>query len=168
MSVAKDQRSLDHLDASSERHQGFHAVGRAVSRLVAPIVVKRGGGVLVRLKSDWSSIIGPEWAKLAWPVALGRDGALKLRTVPTAALELQHRAPLVVDRVNLYLGRAAVSRLVLVQAALPLEPEPHNTQPRALRDEMPEAVAPQLSSIADPGLRAALGRLADAVTGAGS
>jgi len=168
MSVAKDQRSLVHLDASGERHQGFHAVGRAVSKLVAPIVVKRGGGVLVRLKSDWASIIGSGWAPLAWPMALGRDGALKLRTVPTAALELQHRAPLVIDRVNLYLGRAAVSRLVLVQAALPLEPEPHGTQPRPRRDDVPEAVAPQLSSIADPGLRAALSRLADAVTGAGS
>jgi len=138
-----------------------------VSKLVAPLIVKRGGGVLVRLKADWAVIVGPDWARLTWPLAFGRDGALKLRTVPTAALELQHQAPLVIDRINLHLGRAAVSRLVLVQA-VPLEPKPPGPQPRSPRDGAPPTVEPLLSSIADPGLRAALGRLAGAVTGAGS
>jgi hypothetical protein len=166
MRVAKDQRSLKGSGASGERHQGFHAVGQAVSKLVAPIVVTRGGGILVRLKADWAAIVGADWAGMTWPVAFGRDGALKLRTVPTAALELQHRAPLVIDRVNLYLGRAAVSRLVLVQAALPLAPEPTSSQPRSLSDGPPQAGDGLLSGIADPGLRTALGRLAAAVNGA--
>jgi hypothetical protein len=167
MRVAKNQRSLPGFATSGERHHGFHAVGWATSKLVAPIVVTRGGGVLVRLKADWAAIVG-DWARLTWPVAFGPDGALKLRTVPTAALELQHSTPLVIDRINLYLGRAAVSRLVLVQAALPLQPEPNGPQPRSLGDSPPQAGDRRLSGILDPGLRAALGRLAGTVNGAES
>jgi hypothetical protein len=168
MRVAKDQRSLAGSGALGEYHQGFHAVGRAVSKLVAPIVVKRGGGVLVRLKAEWAAIVGADWARLTWPLAFGRDGVLKLRTVPTAALELQHQAPLFIDRINLHLGRAAVGRLVLAQGSLPPEPEPSSPQPGSLGDSLPRAGDPPLSGIADPGLRAALGRLAGTVNAAGS
>ena len=62
----------------SEHNQGFRAVGVAISKLAAPVVVRRGGGVLVRLKSEWPAIIGPDWAAVSWPSALGRDGVLKL------------------------------------------------------------------------------------------
>ncbi len=134
-----------------------------MSKLAAPVAGKRSGGLLVRLKADWWAIVGPEWALIAWPAGYGRDGVLKLHTVPAAALELQHRAPLLIERVNLYLGRAAVTRLVLIQAVLPLTPAP----PRAAADTSGEtiwaAANPRLSDIADPGLRAALERLARAV-----
>jgi len=71
----------------SEHNQGFRAVGVAVSKLAAPIVARRGGGILVRLKSEWPAIIGPDCAAVTWPMALGRDGVLKLRAASTAALE---------------------------------------------------------------------------------
>ena len=115
MSAAKRAPSLTGPDAESERRHGFRAVGLMVSKLAAPVVAKRGGGVLVRLKADWAAIVGPDWALVAWPAALGRDGALKLCTAPAAAIELQHRAPLLIDRINLYFGRSAVTRLILVQ-----------------------------------------------------
>ena len=57
---------------------------------------------------------------MSWPATLGRDGVLKLRAAPGAALELQHRAPLIIERINLFFGRAAVTRLALVQGPLPL------------------------------------------------
>ena len=43
---------------------------------------------------------------------------------PAAALELQHRAPLLIERVNLFFGRPAVTRLILVQGPLPLSAAP--------------------------------------------
>ena len=127
MSAADRQRSLAGAPAGGERRgefrgdgerrPGFRAVGVAVSKLAQPIGGKRGGGTLVRLKTDWPAIVGAEWAAVAWPVSLGRDSVLKLRTAPVAALELQHRAPLLIERINLYFGRPAVIRLVLVQGA---------------------------------------------------
>ena len=167
MGPAKGQRSLASTEAASERHQGFRAVGVAVSKLATAVAAKRGGGIVVRLKADWSAIVGPEWALAAWPVGLGRDGVLKLHTRPTAALELQHRAPLLIERINLYFGRALVTRLALIQATLPVSPEPLAPAMRSPVDGDATMLDPRLSDIADPELRAALGRLGRAIVAAG-
>jgi hypothetical protein len=144
---------------------GFRAVGVAVSKLTVPIVARRGDGVLVRLKAEWAAIVGPDWAEVSWPSALGRDGVLKLRAAPGAALELQHRAPLIIERINLFFGRAAVTRLALVQGPLPLA----SGATRPVIPPMPEgegkALDRRLSEIVDPDLRAALAQLGRAVSG---
>src|SRR5215813_4776254 len=140
----------------SEYTQGFHAVGVAVSKLAAPIVVRRGGGVLVRLKSEWPAIIGPDWAAVTWPSALGRDSVLKLRAASTAALELQHRAPLLIERINVFFGRLVVARLVLVQGPLPLDSPPRQRGVCPLPADGTDFVHSRLSGIADPQLREAL------------
>ena len=85
------------------RVAGLRAVGVAVSKLAAAdSSASAAAGILVRLKADWPAIVGAEWAlaDLARP-ALGRDGALEAaHRRPTAALELQHRAPLLIERIN--------------------------------------------------------------------
>jgi len=167
MSAAKRRGSLIASDAAGEHYRGFRAVGLTVSKLAAPVIAKRGGGILVRLKADWAAIVGPEWALVAWPAALGRDGALKLCTVPAAAVELQHRAPLLIERINFYLGRSAVTRLVLVQGFWPRNPGPHRPAPRLLAADEAKGLDRRLAEIADPELRAALARLGKAVIGVG-
>ena len=72
--VANDSPRLIVQARESERYRGFRAVGVTVSKLAAPIVAKRGGGILVRLKAEWAEIVGANWAGVAWPSALGRDG----------------------------------------------------------------------------------------------
>jgi hypothetical protein len=143
------------------RAGGFCAVGVAAARLAAPILGKRGGQ-LTRIKAAWPAICGSDWARFAWPVRLGRDGALKLHVVPAAALELQHRAPHLVAQVNLFLGSPVVSRLVLVQALSP----PGSRAASALRPlsaEETAALEQLLRDIADPELRAALAGLGRAI-----
>ena len=163
--ISNDSLSLTAPARESERHQGFRAVGVAVSKLAAPIVAKRGGGILVRLKAEWATIIGADWAAVTWPSALGRDGVLKLRATSTTALELQHRAPLLIERINLFFGRSVVTRLVLMQGPLPLDsPLSDAIVPRLAAGEV-EVLDERLSGIADPELRAALGRLGHAVIG---
>src|SRR6516164_10887193 len=117
--AAKSNPSLTAPTPESERYRRLLAVGVAASKLAAPIVAQRAGGILVRLKAEWAAIVGPEWAAVTWPTSLGRDGALKLRAASTAALELQHRAPLLIERINLFFGRSVVTRLALVQGSLP-------------------------------------------------
>jgi hypothetical protein len=149
-----------------EREQrGFRAVGVAVSKLTVPIVGRRGGGVLVRLKAEWAAVVGPDWAEVSWPATLGRDGVLKLRAAPGTALELQHRAPLIIERINLFFGRAVVTRLALVQGPLPLVPRFRRTVIPPLSQGEAEALDRRLSAIADPDLRAALAGLGRAVSG---
>jgi hypothetical protein len=151
--------------AAEREHRGFRAVGVAVSKITVPIVARRGGGTLVRLKSQWTAIVGPDWAEVSWPTALGRDGVLKLRAAPGAALELQHRAPLVIERINLFFGRSVITRLALVQGPLPLLPGPSRPLVRPLSEGEAKALDRRLSEIADPELRSALTRLGRAVEG---
>jgi hypothetical protein len=165
--VPNDSLSLTAPARESERRQGCLAVGVAVSKLTAPIVAKRGGGILVRLKAEWAAIVGADWAAVAWPSALGRDGVLKLRAAATAALELQHRAPLLIERINCFFGRFVVTRLALVQGPLPVDSPPSDPLlplPMLVAGEA-AALREQLSGIADPELRAALARLGVAVIG---
>lgn len=162
--AANGRRSLTGGSAESERGKGFNAVGVMVSKVAAPVVAKRGGGILMRLKADWSTIVGAEWALTAWPVGLARDGVLKLRTAPATAIELQHRAPLLIERINLYFGRPAITRLVLIQGMPAHATGPSGGVPRFPAASEAQAFDGRLSGIADPELRAALGRLARALT----
>ena len=137
----------------------MRAAGVAASGVAAPIVARHGGGVLGRLKAEWPAVVGAELAPLTWPEALGRDGALTLRVASSLAIELQHRAPLVIERINLFFGRAAVARLVLVQGPLPLPAPPPKGMPGPLAAEAAKALDLRLGDIADPELRAALAGL---------
>ena len=163
MNAAKRPRSLTGSEPASERGHGFRAIGVAVSKLGAPIVGKRGGGLLVRLKTDWPAIVGTDWAAVSWPTAVSRDGCLKLRATPAAALELQHRAPLLIERVNVFLGHSAVTRLILVQGPLPLPAAPSGSPPPPPAPGEAAALDERLSNIADRELRAALARFGRAV-----
>jgi hypothetical protein len=146
-----------------ERRPGLRAVGPLASRLAAPVVARHGGGILARLKADWPAVIGADIAAATWPQALGRDGALKLRVAAATALELQHRAPLLIERINVYLGRPAISRLVFVQGPLPLAPPARRASLRQLGDAEAEVIDRQIAAIGDSELKAALARLGKSV-----
>ena len=146
-----------------ERRAGLRAAGIVAARVAAPIVARRGGGTLFRLKAEWAAIVGADLAAASWPAALGRDGALKLRVAPAIALDLQHRAPLLIDRINLFFGRQAVARLVLVQGPLPFAAAPGPTLPETASAEDTTALEARLAGIDDPELRAALARLGQLV-----
>ena len=163
--ISGDTPSLPAPPRQSERNQGFQAVGVAVSKLAVPIIGKRGGGTLIRLKTEWTAIIGAEWAAAAWPCALGRDGVLTLRVAAMAALELQHRAPLLIERVNLYFGRPVVTRLALVQGPLPVALPPISVPVGPPLASEVDALDERVSGIADPELRAALARFGRHVIG---
>jgi hypothetical protein len=161
---SKADGTLPATDRQDERRPGLRALGVAAARLAAPIVARHGGGVLARLKADWPAVIGAETAAATWPQALGRDGALKLRVAAAAALELQHRAPLLIERINLYLGRPAISRLVFVQGPLPLAPPPVKRRPAPEPGAEEEAaIERQIAAIGDSELKDALIRLGKAV-----
>jgi hypothetical protein len=161
--AAAARKSLTPSTLASEPHgNGFRAVGVAVGKLAAPLVAKRGGRHLGRLKVTWPEVAGPDWALSAWPAGLARDGALKLRVLPSAALELQHCAPLFIERVNLFLGASIVTRLVLKQA-IPAAPVAAAQPQRPLTDDETAALDRILAQVADSQLRAALAGLGRAM-----
>ena len=160
----------------AERHavnKPSRPVGKPLRELLNKLVgdaFARQGFASAELVTRWDDIVGHEIAahsepiKLRWPRRTdddGEAGTLVLRVEGPAAIEIQHLAALICERVNRFLGWRAVERLALRQAPL------RRRQPRAARTEDPAAAAPTaetLSDIKDDELKEALARLGAAVS----
>jgi hypothetical protein len=147
--------------------------------LVAPALgaalARRGFGE-ADLILHWEEIVGARLAaaseplKLQWPVrgqraapeAAAEAAVLVVRVEGAFAIELQHLAPLVVERVNSHLGWRCVGRLALRQA--PLERRRSSSRKRAPPSPAARAAAERaVAGIEDRDLRDALERLGVAV-----
>jgi hypothetical protein len=154
-----EETKLTRGEDGGERRPGFRAAGASLPPIVGPIVARHGGGILARLKTEWTAIVGPEIGAVTWPESLARGGTLRLRVTPVHALELQHRSPLVIERINLFFGRDAVVRLALIQGPLPLAATKPRPSPASLKTSEAAALDRQLADITNPELREALSRL---------
>jgi hypothetical protein len=147
----------------------MRAIGAELGRIARPVLGKRGLGE-AQLLRHWDAIMGEELAGAAWPDRLSfsggerRDGTLRLRVEPGAALLLQHKEPILLERINGFFGYRAVARLAYVQAA-PRRREQRAARPRKLEPAEEESVESRVAAVDDPELREALGRLGRAVLG---
>jgi hypothetical protein len=127
---------------------------------------RRQGFASAELVTRWSEIAGADVAALSEPVkiqwqraAAGEDpepGTLVLRVEGPAAIEIQHAANLICERVNRFLGWRAVGRLALRQAPL------RRGVRKKIRSADPAAtarIAANLTDIGDEALKDALARL---------
>ena len=130
----------------------------------------RQGFASVELVTHWDDIVGPEIAahaepmKLQWSRQVPEDAepaTLVLRVEGPAAIEIQHLAGVVVERVNRFFGWQAIGRIAIRQA--PLMRRGQEAPPPAARCRRRRGGSPRVSDIADEPLRAALGRLGAAV-----
>lgn len=143
---------------------------------------KRRGFASAELVTRWTEIVGVEIAAHSEPIKIqwtrgasssrpapasgaesgwGQDpGTLILRVEGPAAVEIQHLANVICERVNRFLGWRAVERIALRQAPLRnalRQPVPTTDPAAAAR------IAASLPEIADDELRQALARLGAAV-----
>ena len=132
-------------------------LSRALSAVLDP-AARRRGFAAASLLADWRLIVGPTLAARCQPVQLeSRGGVLHLQASSAAALEIQHAAPQVVERINTYFGFRAVRRLKLVQAPLPPGPAPPAPpQERPLAPAEQEALHAAVAGVDDGALREAL------------
>ncbi len=154
--------------AAERRGRGFRALAQDLGRLTAPLFAKRGlaAGALV---TRWPEVVGPQLATFTIPeriiFARGRreDGTLAVRVENGAlALELQHLAPQLIERVNGFFGYRAVERLKLTQGPLPARRTPRRPATAATPAGPTETVRRRLATVEDGDLRAALTDLATA------
>jgi hypothetical protein len=148
-------------------------VGKPLRDLLGKLVgdaFARQGFASAELVTRWDDIVGHEIAahsepiKLQWPRRSDDEGSetgtLVLRVEGPAAIEIQHLAGLICERVNRFLGWRAVGRLALRQAPL------RHRQPKAapIVDATATArIAENLGGIKDEELKEALARLGAAV-----
>lgn len=126
--------------------------------------------ITARLALDWPAIVGPALAAVTAPERLtgGKGGrVLTIRCSGAVALELQHLAPQLIERLEAHLGAGAVSRLRFVHAAPAAAGGPAAPPPAGPPD--PARLARLEATLADlPAgpLREAMARLARAIAAA--
>ncbi len=152
--------------AGSEERKGSV---RAVGGLLAPLLARaarRRGFTEASLLFDWEKVVGPELAGRCMPDRIERisGGTLVLRAGSGAALELQHAAPQIVERVNAYFGRRVISRLRFLRAPVPQRTP--SSSPPSRPEPSPERIRElerATAAINPEGLRRALVELGRAV-----
>ena len=97
-------------------------MGRALNRTLRELDAKfgQGPGALI---ARWTEVVGADIARRTEPVKLtkGRNGgpsSLEIRVAGPSAAIVQHQAPDILARVNLFLGAEAVQKLRIVQGPL--------------------------------------------------
>ncbi|MHC8508549.1 MAG: DUF721 domain-containing protein [Rhodospirillales bacterium] len=152
-----------------------HALGRATKRAFG--IRGFADGAVVRA---WPEIVGPALAqestpeRIDFPPGKRAGGVLHLRVEPGGmAVELQHLAPLVIERVNGFFGFRCVERLMLVQgpvaAIKPASARRAEAAPRPAPSEAETKAVEQLAAgIADESLRESVRGLGLAMAGRGS
>ncbi len=133
--------------------------------------LKAQGFASAEIIARWADIAGPEIAahsepmKINWPRAAGDEGpepaTLVLRVEGPAALEIQHLAAVILERVNRFFGWQAIGRIALRQA--PLRRRAPATAPPPLDPEIAARIAESLPAVEDEDLRFALARLGAAI-----
>jgi hypothetical protein len=146
-------------------------VAEFIDRCLGPTLAAQGFAAS-DIITAWTDIVGERLAahteplRIAWPRGVRDErrepATLVVRVTGAFALELQHAAPIVVERVNTYFGWRCIGRLSLRQGPVRRPAAPR--QAAAPPDPAQAAfVRQRVVGIGDESLRDALVRLGDAV-----
>ncbi|MDJ0893652.1 MAG: DciA family protein [Alphaproteobacteria bacterium] len=154
--------------STQRRGRGPRPVGEAVGRLTGKAIRRRGFSE-ARVITEWPRIVGELLAPQTLPDRLvvprgaeDRDGGtLHLRATGGAATELQHLAPILIERINTYFGYRAVAQLKIWQGPLPENDHPKPVAAAPIDRAEHESIERAVAQVEDDGLRdslTALGR----------
>lgn len=155
----------------TRRARGPRALGEAVATVAAPVTGRQGfaGGAIL---SEWPTIVGDHLAAQSVPEKVihprGKKGGGTLRLCVASggvATEFQHLEPLLLDRINTYLGYSAIARLQYVHRPLPRKAPPPPPSPRPLTPEEEQYLENAVAGIEDARLRQSVEKLARAILG---
>ncbi|MDH3240494.1 MAG: DciA family protein [Alphaproteobacteria bacterium] len=161
------QQSQGSLRGKTRR--GLTTLGQSVDRVTGP-ALRRRGFAEAAIVTRWDEIVGRPLCdhsrpfRVVFPRGERRGGTLHLTVSGAFAPEVEHLSPQIIERINIYFGYRAVEQLRLHHGRI--SPRPTAGKPAA--GDPAAAAAPdnavkrRLQGVADPGLRAALTRLAGA------
>lgn len=130
---------------------------RSLHKLLKPLATAQGFAD-ARVLSQWRHIVGDDFYQLAQPQQL-KNGILTVSVSHGAvAMQLQHMAPMIMERINRFFGFAAVKGIRPQQTYFDIEPPKTRTNivPDAGAETRAEA---QVQNVKDDGLREALKKL---------
>ena len=157
---------------SSERRNGLRNVAPLVGNLTRPLVRKRGF-FQTEIILHWAEIVGRDLEKFTMPVKYiqprgenAGGGTLVIRVSGPVAIELQHRMPQIIDRVNTYFGYRAVERIKMMQGDISRPERTVHTPTSVPEGNIAKASEINIAKIEDPHLREVLTRLGRHIAGA--
>ncbi len=136
-------------------------------------VFERHGFAGSQLASQWPAVVGKELAAFAkpgqikWPRANQTQGqkmggTLILLAQAGRALEVHYQVPHIIERVNQFLGHAAITAIKVVQT--PDQPAPIKTPKPTAGPAAKMAWEKRLAKVADDELKQSLARLATEIS----
>ncbi|MEE2662278.1 MAG: DciA family protein [Pseudomonadota bacterium] len=155
-------------DPSRRKERGLLAIGINLPKIAAPAMRKRGF-THARLVTDWPAIVGEKLGnqtapqKIVFPRGSQNGALLYIRVAQGFALELQHIAPQVIDRINVFFGYRAVSDLRYLQAPIMPHKRRRRVMARYLSDLEEARLQHDLQKIKDPGLKGSFTTLGRAI-----
>ncbi len=147
-------------DKGAERHPYGPRPLAALLPALTGVAFRRRSPLAARLLADWETIVGPAIAAVTVP-ARAAGGVLSISCSGPVALELQHLAPKLIERINIHFGRVLVRRLSFRQVPPPAPEAPPRTLPPA--PEFEAALAARLAGLEEGPLREAFLRLGRAM-----
>ncbi len=140
--------------------------GKSLAPLIKQLDAKFGQGPAV-LQARWREIVGETLARRTEPVRViksrtGEGGTLELRVDGPVASLIQHQVPQITARLDLLLGKGAVTKLRIVQGPVKVKSAPVASRPRAkppLDAAQERDLADGLADQPDGGLKDALLKL---------
>ena len=151
-----------------ERRRGPVPLAELVGKVVDPVIAKRGFAT-ADLIAAWPGIVGAAYAdctepeRILWPRATGggepAPGVLFLKVDGPRAIFLQHELPQIRERINAFLGYAAIGQIRIAQGPVATRTRPAKRETAPLPAEAEGALAQATASVADEKLRSALARL---------
>ncbi len=167
MAKTQSVKSAKHTP-TKRKERGLLAIGINIPKIAAPAIRKRGF-TQARLITDWPAIVGEKLAqqtapqKIVFPRGATTGALLHIRVSQGFALELQHIAPQVIDRINLFFGYRAISDLRYLQAPIMPRKRRRRVKAQHLSDIEEARLRHDLAKIVDPGLRETLTTLGRAI-----
>jgi len=157
------------MDSSGSKpsRRGAQALGELIGRVIDPVTRQRGFAA-TELLAAWPEIVGSRYAdctrpeRIVWPQGEEMEGTpalLVLRVDGPRAVLVQHEAGQIVERINAFLGYAAIGRVRLVQGPV-RQPTRAVPAPLPMLDAADEArLAGTLADLPEGALRTSLAEL---------
>lgn len=114
-------------DQAPRHPYGPRPLGALVPGLTRP-AFRRVSPAAAQVMADWAAIVGPVLASISVPRRL-TAGALTIGCTGPVAIELQHYAGELIERINGHLGSQTVRTLKFVQIHLPVPPPAESVPP---------------------------------------
>ncbi|MFK4824153.1 DUF721 domain-containing protein [Paenochrobactrum sp. BZR 588] len=149
--------------------RGFRPLADTATNLLDPVLRKRAG-INLSLIQSWEDIVGAGLGqssrplRIMWPRRAHENDPFQPATLVVAcegfaAMRMQHETGEVINRVNGFLGFAAIGRIKIEQKPLERKQERRLRKPVDIPPGQARKIEGQTSVIEDDGLRLALERL---------